>query len=88
MDHDYTIANLNDPGVLEIVQAILTPEDRVAAWAAMQYRHTVMLVEQDEHNPTYLHIQREDDIEPTIALLAEAGVFLRAYAPYVGEGWV
>ena len=87
----YAIANLSEPGVLETAQAVCTPDrldNSVAHWADVQYRQSVTLYPKDEHDETYLHIEREEDIEPVFSLLAETGVYLTPYYPYVGEGWV
>lgn len=86
---DWAIANLHEPGVREIVEAICTPErDRVRSWADMQYRQGIYFYPETQYDSTYISFMREDDVEPTMALLAEEGVYLTPYWPHVGEGWV
>lgn len=86
---DWAIANLHEPGVLEIVQAVCTPEeDRVRSWADMQYGQGIYLYLKSEYDETYVSFMREEDVEPTTALLAAEGVYLTPYWPHVGEGWV
>ncbi len=86
MQLDWAIANLHEPGVLEIVQAVCTPEtDRTRSWADMQYGQGIYLYLKSERDDTYVSFMREEDVEPTTALLAAEGVYLNPYSPYNDE---
>lgn len=71
---------------MEAVKAVCTPpwtELSIATWENVQ--HQIYLVGEDDYDETHLCFDREEDVEPTLALLAEEGVYMVPYSPIVEE---
>ena len=54
------------------------------AWADTQYVQAIRLFEADARDVLHISFDRDEDVEPTLALLAEEGVYLNPYYPYNG----
>lgn len=75
---DWAIANLHEPGVMDAVVALCTPE--TSSWVDFQYSHSIRFVPADDRDVAHIAFDREEDVVPTLALLAEEGVYL--YWPF------
>ena len=89
MQLDWAVANAHEEGVMDAIRAVCTPEwtsyTQTRAWADTQYVQAIRLVGESDRDVMHLSFDRAEDVEPTLALLAEEGVYLNPYFPYKDE---